>query len=397
MHKKGHKVLKILFLVVFMMVVFAICFWFFAPSSAKKALIKALSKSEIIRDIVADQVEEDFQNNVQDTDFKPEEIIVPEEVEKKLTGYKNVVLFGIDARGKEFDSDTRSDTMMIISINNDSGAVRMVSIFRDTYLNIIKPNGETFYSKVNSAYSVGGPQGAISTLNTNLDLNIDDYIVVNFDGLAETINLMGGVDINVSEYEKQRINEIGSDMEAEFGITFNPVEDFGLVHLDGYQATAYCRIRDAVFTDADGNEYHYDFGRTARQRYVMQELVTKAKGSGISSLLSLAKQVLNMNTEEKTFIKTSLGYDEIMDLIPVVIDYNIEANSGFPFTLQTPNINGADLVVAEGLACNVTALHEFLFDDADYQPTEGVIAIDRYLIDYTGVPPCIPVLGTIGE
>lgn len=234
-------------------------------------------------------------------------------------------------------------------------------------------------------------------MNTNLDLNIDDYIVVNFDGLAETINLMDGVDINVSEYEKQRINEIGSDMEAEFGITFNPVEDFGLVHLDGYQATAYCRIRDAVFTDADGNEYHYDFGRTARQRYVMQELVTKAKGSGISSLLSLAKQVLNMNTEEKTFIKTSLGYDEIMDLIPVVIDYNIEANSGFPFTLQTPNINGADLVVAEGLACNVTALHEFLFDDVDYQPTEGVKAIDQYLIDYTGVPPCVPVLGMIGE
>ena len=102
-----------------------------------------------------------------------------------------------------------------------------------------------------------------------------------------------------------------------------------------------------------------------------------------------------MNTEDKIFMKTSLEYDEIMDLVPVMIDYNIEASSGFPFTLQTPNIDGADLVVAEGMACNVSALHSFLFKDKDYQPSKTVNEIDSYIINRTGVQPCIPILGEV--
>lgn len=375
----------------------ALLFWKFGSQEMKSDLLKALSRQQIVRDIVAEEVKDDYEEKVQDREFDKENIIINEEVEKKLIGYQNIVLFGIDARDDAFDAYTRSDTMMIISINNDTGAVRMVSLYRDTYLNIIQNDGSTFYSKANSAYNMGGSQGAVSTLNTNLDLNIDDYIVVNYSGLSEIIDLMDGVDINITDLEMRRINKIGSDMEAESGREFIEVQESGFVHLDGFQATAYCRIRDAVFTDADGKEYQYDFGRTARQRYVMQELVVKAKSSGISSLLSLAKKVLNMNTGDKTFMKTSLGYDEIMDLIPVMIDYNVEASTGFPFTLQTPNIDGADLVVAEGLSCNVSALHSFLFDDSDYQPSKTVEEINQHIIDYTGVQPCIPILGSIED
>lgn len=380
---------------VFVLLTSALLFWEFGPQNLKNDLLKALSRQQIVRNIVAEEVKDDFEEKVQDKDFNKDDIIVNEEVEKKLTGYQNIVLFGIDARDDAFDAYTRSDTMMIISINNDTGAVRMVSLYRDTYLNIIQDDGTTFYSKANAAYSMGGSQGAVSTLNTNLDLNIDDYIVVNFSGLSEIIDLIGGIDINISDLEMRRINKIGSDMEAESDREFTEVQESGLVHLDGFQATAYCRIRDAVFTDAEGNEYHYDFGRTARQRYVMQELVVKAKASGISTLLNLAKQALNMNTEDKIFMKTSLEYDEIMDLVPVMIDYNIEASSGFPFTLQTPNIDGADLVVAEGMACNVSALHSFLFNDKDYQPSKTVNEIDSYIINRTGVQPCIPILGEV--
>lgn len=398
-HKKSNKkALKIALgvsIFLFVTLLSGLLFWEYGSASAKAELIKFLSKQQVVRDIVADEVKDDFEDKIQDTEFKKEEVIVPEEVEEKLTGFKNVVLFGIDARDDAFDSATRSDTIMVISINNDTGAVRMVSLYRDTYLNIIQNDSSTFYSKVNAAYSMGGAKGAVSTLNTNLDLNIDDYIVVNFSGLSEIIDLMDGIDIHISDLEMRRINKIGSDMEIESGNPFTELTEAGDVHLDGFQATAYCRIRDAAFTDEDGTEYHYDFGRTARQRYVMQKLVTKAKSSGISTLLNLTKKIMNMNTEDRTFMKTSLGYEEIMDLVPVMIDYNLEASSGFPYTLQTPNIDGADLVIAEGLSCNVAALHEFLFDDNEYSPSKKVNEINDYIIDYTGIQPCVPILGEV--
>ena len=92
-----------------------------------------------------------------------------------------------------------------------------------------------------------------------------------------------------------------------------------------------------------------------------------------------------MNTEEETFIKTSLDYNEIMDFIPVLIDYNIERNTGFPFTLSASDINGTNLVVANGLKYNVSELHMFLFDDMDYIPSESIKEINDYIMDYTDV------------
>ena len=388
--KKKKKALKIIFvilMVILALLLFALLFWKFGPADLKADLIKMLSKQQVVRDIVADEVKDDFEEKVQDTRFNKDDIIVDEEVKKKLTKYQNIVLFGIDARDDAFDQYTRSDTVIIISINNDTGAVKMVSLYRDTYLNIIGRDGSTYYSMVNAAYSGGGAQSAVSTLNTNLDLNISDYVVVNFSGLREIIDLMDGIDIKVSENEKNRINKIASDMVEGTDEEAPVLEEYGdLVHLNGLQATAFCRIRDAVFYDEAGTEYHYDFGRTARQRYVMEKLVSKAKGSGVSTLLALAKQILNMNTEDKTFIKTSLDYDQIMDLIPIMIDYNIVGSTGFPFTLSTPNIGGADLVVARGLSYNVSELHKFLFDDEAYQPSETVQSISDYIENYTGIP-----------
>ena len=248
----------------------------------------------------------------------------------------------------------------------------------------------SFYGKVNSAYTLGGVQAALSTLNTNLDLNIDDYVVVNFSGLAEIIDLMGGIDIKITDLEMRRINKIGSDMQNEGVGAFTELTEFGDVHLDGMQATAYCRIRDAAFYDEEGNDYHYDYGRTARQRYVISKLVDKAKSSGISKLLDLAVQIMNMNTTERTFMKTSLQYDEVMDLIPVMIDYKLEGSAGFPYTQDTPIVDGNDYVVPQGLAVNVTALHAFLFNDSEYVPSQSVQEINDYIIEYTGVQPKQP-------
>ena len=301
-----------------------------------------------------------------------------------LTGYSNIVLFGIDSKDHSFDTSTRSDTIMIVSINNDTGAIKMVSLYRDTYMKITGDE-EPYYDRVNSAYNNGGAKCAISTLNTNLDLNITDYVTVNFNGLREIVDLMGGIDVNITEPEMNIINKISTDMIEGTEEEYAPLTEYGEVHLSGLQTTAYCRIRDAVYYDETGTEYHYDFGRTARQRSVLQKLVTKAKSGGVIQIVKLAWNVLNMNTEDSPFIKTSLSYIEIINLIPVLIDYNIEGSSGFPYTLATPTISGEDLVVAKDLEDNVTKLHEFLFDEVSYQPSDTVKEISEYIMEYTGV------------
>ena len=383
MRKIWIAVLSILAMII-ALVLSILIYWEVSSMQQKAQMIKKLSEKKVVRTIVAGGVKDDFQEKIQDNDFKEEEIVVNEEVETKITGFRNFVILGIDARDDSFDASTRTDTILIVSINNDNGAVRVVSVYRDTYMKIIDDD-QNYYNRVNAAYNGGGARSALSTLNTNLDMNISDYVIVNFSGVSEIINMLGGIDISITEIEKDRINKISSDMVEGTDIEYSPLETFGEVHLTGLQATAFCRIRDAVFYDEEGNEYHYDFGRTAWQRAVILKLVEKVKSGGVKQLLVLAKQVLNMNTEEKTFIKTSFSYDEIMDLIPIMIDYNLSGNIGFPAELSTPTINGMDVVVAKDLAYNVSVLHEFLFEDSEYTPSETVCEISDYIAQYTGV------------
>ena len=160
----------------------------------------------------------------------------------------------------------------------------------------------------------------------------------------------------------------------------------GDIHLSGLQATAYCRIRYVSFYDEDGTNYSNDMGRTARQRSVIKKLVEKAKKAGVSQLLQIADSVLNYNTEDEKIIGTSLSFDEVMDLIPTMIDFTLSGSEGFPFTCDTPTINQASMVVAQGLSYNVTKLHEFLFDEENYVPSEQVMEISDYIENYTGIP-----------
>lgn len=104
-----------------------------------------------------------------------------------MQGYRNIALFGVDSQEGSLGKGTRSDTIIIASINQDTGDVKLVSVFRDTYLNL----GNDNYNKCNAAYAKGGPEQAIMMLNKNLDMNITDYVTVGFDGLIEVIDALG--------------------------------------------------------------------------------------------------------------------------------------------------------------------------------------------------------------
>lgn len=291
-----------------------------------------------------------------------DDIVINDQVAESTTmkGYRNIALFGVDARNGALGKGTRTDTIIIASINEDTHDVKLVSVYRDTYLNLSNDS----YNKCNSAYAKGGPEQAINMLNMNLDMNITDYVTVGFAGLVDTINELGGVEIDVDESEIDHLNNYQICIAEDLGTSYTPVKSTGLQTLDGMQATAYCRIR---YTK--GN----DFKRAERQREVIMAVAEKAKKASPSTLNSIANKVFPQ-------VSTSLGLEEIVSLLGSVTDYSIVDNTGFPFESNrtTGNIGKkGSCVVPISLAENVELLHKFLFDAQDYVASDSVKEYSR--------------------
>ena len=158
---------------------------------------------------------------------------------QQMSGYTNIALFGVDSREEELTKNTRSDTIMIASINNANGDIKLCSVYRDTYLNL---SNDT-YTKCNAAYAQGGPEQAISMLNMNLDMDIQDFVTIGFRGLTDVVDALGGVSIDVTDAEISHLNNYQSTMATELKLNYTPVTSSGVQTLNGLQATAYCRIR----------------------------------------------------------------------------------------------------------------------------------------------------------
>ncbi len=292
-------------------------------------------------------------------DIPEEDIVINEEVKIKaettMKGYRNVALFGVDSTSGELTKNTRSDSIMIASINMDTGECKLVSVYRDTYLNL----GNDTYNKCNSAYAKGGPEQAINMLNMNLDMNITDFITVGFAGLSNTIDALGGVMIDVDEAEIEHLNNYQLCMAEDLKRSYTPVTSTGYQLLDGLQATAYCRIR---YTAGD------DFKRAERQREVLMAIAEKAKTASPATLNEIASDVFGQ-------IYTSLDLSEILELLGDVTKYEIVDQAGFPEdSMRDTGTIGSkgSCVVPVSLSENVTWLHGFLFEDEAYTASEAV-------------------------
>lgn len=295
-------------------------------------------------------------------DLPKEDIVINPEVEEKIEttmrGYRNIALFGVDSTTGALTKNTRSDTIMIASINLDTGECRLVSVYRDTYLNLSNDS----YNKCNAAYAKGGPMQAINMLNMNLDLNITDFVTVGFAGLSDTIDALGGIMIDVDEAELKHINNYQICMAEDLKRSYTPVTSTGYQLLDGLQATAYCRIR---YTSGD------DFKRAERQREVLMAIAEKAKTASPSTLSSVANAIF-----DKDEIYTSLDVAEILELLGEITRYEIVDQAGFPEdSMRATGTIGSkgSCVVPVSLADNVQWLHEFLFKDETYTPSDAVL------------------------
>lgn len=290
----------------------------------------------------------------------------PEETVKTMSGYTNIALFGLDTRTPgQLGKGNRSDTIIIASINNDTKEVRLVSVFRDTYLDL--SNGK--YNKCNGAYSAGGPEQAMTMLNKNLDLDIKYYISVDFAALTETVDLLGGIYIDVDESELEHLNNYTVETSKVTGVETQKLTQTGLQLLDGVQATSYCRIR---YTAGD------DFKRTERQREVIMELVNTAKKADIAEINEVINAVFSK-------IATNYTNEEILQMAPEMLGYEIVDTQGFPFDRAAGNISGkGSCVIPVNLAENVRQLHEYLFGNYSYTPSDEVQAISDKIAQDTG-------------
>jgi polyisoprenyl-teichoic acid--peptidoglycan teichoic acid transferase len=283
-------------------------------------------------------------------------------------GYTNVALFGVDSRSSgTFAKGTHSDTIIIASINNKSGDIKLCSVYRDTYLNL----SDDTYRKANQAYFNGGPEQAIKMLNMNLDLNITKYVAVDFNAVTTVVDLLGGMEIDVQEDEIDHLNNYTVETSEVTGVKTTKLTKAGLQLLDGVQATSYARIR---YTDGG------DYKRTERQRLVIEKIAEKAKKASLTSLNSIIDKVLPN-------ISTNFTATEILALATNAANYNLADQSGFPFEKTTKNWKKSigDVVIPVTLESNVSELHAFLFGEENYTPTATVQAISKKIIEDTGV------------
>lgn len=301
-----------------------------------------------------------------DTKEIPEEdIVINAEAEEAGVGFTNVALFGVDSREGDLAEGTRTDCIIVGSLNNETKEIRMASVYRDTLLDV--GNGEL--QKCNAAYSYGGPEQAINMLNQNLDLDIQKYVTVDFSVVAEVVDLLGGVDIDVQEEEVQYLNQYIDETGAVAGKEVHYVEQGGLQTLDGVQATTYARIRST----AGG-----DFTRTERQRLVIEKMVEKLKTSNLATINDIIDKVLPS-------ISTNFTSAEILSYAKDFAKYTLGENTGFPIDKTTDTISGlGSIVIPVTLADNVQKLHEFLYGTADYAVSSTVQGISGSIVSRIG-------------
>ena len=287
-------------------------------------------------------------------------------VTERMKGYWTIALFGVDSRGTVLDKGVHSDVNMLCNINMDTGEIQLVSVYRDTYLNI---NDKNSYNKINTAYFQGGPEQAVQAINKNLDLDIRDYASFNWKTVAEAINILGGVDIELSKAEFHYINGFITETVKYTGIPSQHLTHAGMNHLDGVQAVAYGRLR---LMDTD-------FARTERQKKVVKQAFEKAKQADWAVLNNLLVTVFPQ-------VATNIDVEDMIKMGRSISKFYLGENTGFPQARGDANISGKGAcVIPTTLESNVKMLHEFLYGTTDYEPSDAVKQISAKISADTGL------------
>lgn len=308
-------------------------------------------------------------NEMDINEISADQILVNDGVKDATKGYRAIALYGVDSRDSNMNAGTNSDSIMIVSINESTKEIKLVSVYRDTLMEIASGSMDTT-QKVNYAYQLGGAVTAINTLNTNLDLNITDYVAVDFSAMASIIDAVGGVDVKVIDEEVNNFNKNLAEQISLSGKYSSGITEAGEYTLDGQQAVAYSRIRST----GQG-----DITRTERQRIVLMKVIDKLLSADNGSLDSFVDVSFKC-------ISTSLNKDDIHALVKDVAGYKVVDTAGFPFAYEAKELSDkGNCLVAADMASNVEALHEYLYGADKYVISGTVKQISSNIESISGV------------
>lgn len=336
-NKKSHKGLKIFLIIIIILIIIIGGSFIGGLSYIKSKLIK-----------------------IQQADISIDEL----ELNTELKGYRNIALFGVDDSGdSNLGKNNRSDCIIIASINENTKDVKLISVYRDSYLEI-----EGYgLDKVTNAYSYGDAQLAIKTLNKNLDLNIKEYVTVNFSTLAEAIDSLGGIEIEIDSTELKYINDYINSHALNTGKSAQNITKTGIQTLSGTQAVAYSRIR---YTEAEKDK------KTEPIRDVITAMLNKLKTKSPVEINNFMDEILPK-------VYTNMTPNSILVMIPDLFKYNIDESIGWPYKTQGITLDRW-YGIPVTLENNVKELHVKVFNDENYEIPEDVKEISDKIIDKTG-------------
>lgn len=307
---------------------------------------------------------QDKLSKIQQVDLKEEELGVSSHAEASLSDYRNIAIFGVDSRDNDLDRGNRSDCIIIASMNNKTKEIKLVSVYRDTYVQI-EGHG---LDKITHAYSYGSAPLTISTLNTNFDLNIKEFVTVNFDSVAEAVDKLGGVTINIETQEELKyLNGYIDETAKVTGKSNEKLTAIGNQTLNGVQAVAYSRIR---YTEGG------DYKRTERMRTVIEAMAEKIKTKNISEINSFIDFILPK-------VYTNITASDVFSLLPSITSFKIIDSIGWPYNTKGITLDrwyGVPIT----LETNVEELHKQVFENTDYTVSETIRKISEEIIQKTG-------------
>ena len=299
-------------------------------------------------------------------DIDQTQIAIDPAVDEQLSGYRNIAILGIDSRDMDaVEGDIRSDAIIVASINKETGEIKLFSVYRDTMLDLGDNVG---LDKVTHAYYYGGPQGVLYALNKNLDLNVKEVVVVNWKAVADTVDALGGLDIEIQESEINEMNKFIKNTYKHIGGSDELITEPGMQTLNGNQAVTYARIRKDALTG--------DYRRNERMKIVVKATFEKAKQMDVEALKKISNEILPQ-------IKTNMTSEDMMLMALDLASYSMTDSEGFPYDKRDWSGN-AFYTIPVTLNSNVTKLHEQFFGQAGYQPTETVNGISDRISGKTG-------------
>lgn len=296
-----------------------------------------------------------------------------------VDGYVNFLIMGLDTRDMNDFKDSRTDALILVSLEEKTNKVKLTSIYRDTMLKM----GDTDdYDKITHAFTYGGPASTVKSINQAMDVDVDKFVVINWKTVVDMINAAGGVTLDIEDYEIDEMNRCGEAAASVVdGGRYTPISSPGKQTVDGYQAVGYGRMRYGVGDDIK---------RTERMRIVIESLLNKLKKSSPKTIDKVLKTTLPL-------IKTNINKSDIFSLASRIPKYKVTKSDSFPYDYTGGMIDGVYYLIPNNLRDSVVELHKKVFGQKNYKPSQKVRRISEkiediangsnYVVDPTIVPP----------